>query len=196
MLDQYRRQRPPVFRGKVGDDPSVAEYWMEQTEKLLQHLQCSDEEKVNYATFMLEEEAGRWWQSTKRALQRTPSWKEEKTWEFMKLRQIDEMSITQYDVKFTQLIRYIPMYEADEWQKAQKFVGRLKVDLQQALSSCTISTYNEALDRALTTEMNLLHVGLIRSDTKKRDSKGTEHKSGGKNFKDSKPCPRCNKEHP
>ena len=43
------------------------------------------------------------------------SWKEEKTWEFMKLRQTDEMSVTQYDVKFTQLIRYVPMYETDEW---------------------------------------------------------------------------------
>ncbi|XP_052207947.1 uncharacterized protein LOC127811811 [Diospyros lotus] len=227
MLDQYRRQRPPVFRGKAGDDPSAAEYWIEQTEKLLQHLQCSDEEKVNCATFMLEEEAARWWQSAQRALQRTPrqaaqdlrprqaqaitweafkevfnakyfpqSWKEERTWEFMNLKQTDEMSVTQYDVKFTQLIRYVPMYETDERQKAQKFVSGLKVDLQQALSSCTINTYNEALDRALTTEMNLLRIGLIRSDEKKKDSKGTEHKTGGKNFKDSKPCPRCNKEHP
>ena len=61
VLDQYRGQRPPVFRGKASDDPSMAEYWMEQTEKLLQHLQCVDEEKVNCAIFMLEKEAARWW---------------------------------------------------------------------------------------------------------------------------------------
>lgn len=71
------------------------------------------------------------------------SWREEKTWEFMKLKQTDEMSVTQYDVKFTQLIRYVPMYEADEWQKAQKFVGGLKVGLQQALNSWTLDTYDE-----------------------------------------------------
>ena len=45
------------------------------------------------------------------------------------------MSVTQYDVKFTQLIRYVPMYETDEWKKAQKFVGGLKMELQEALSS-------------------------------------------------------------
>lgn len=77
------------------------------------------------------------------------------------------------------------MYEADEWKKAQKFVSGLKVGLQQTLISCAMDTYNEVLDRALTTETNLLHVGLIRSDDKKRDSKGGEHKSGGKNSKDS-----------
>ena len=90
------------------------------------------------------------------------------------------------------------MYEVDEWQRVHKFVGGLRVELQQALSACAINSYNEALDRALTTETNLLRVGLIRLDDKKKDVKGMEHKSGGKNFKDrdSKPCPRCDKVHP
>ena len=26
VLEQYRRQRPPTFKGKPGDDPSIAEY--------------------------------------------------------------------------------------------------------------------------------------------------------------------------
>ena len=106
------------------------------------------------------------------------------------------MSMTQYAVNFTQLIRYVPMYKAKEWQRAEKFVGRQRVELQQALSTCVIDSYNEALDRALTTETNLLHVGLIRSDDKKRDSKDVEHKLRGKNLKDGKLCPRCNKVHP
>lgn len=46
VLDQYCRQRPSVFKGKTEDDPCMIEFWMEQTEKLLQHLQCSDEEKL------------------------------------------------------------------------------------------------------------------------------------------------------
>jgi len=74
-------------------------------------------------------------------------------------------------------------------------MGGLKVELQQALSSCVVNTYNEALDKALTTETNLLRVRLIRSDDKKRDSKGIGHRLGGKNSKDGEPCPRCNKVH-
>jgi len=63
-------------------------------------------------------------------------------------------------------------------------VGGIKVELQQALSSCDVDTYSEALDRALTTEMNLLHVRLIKSDDKKRYLKGMEHTLEGKNVND------------
>lgn len=69
------------------------------------------------------------------------------------------------------------------------------MELQQALSSCAMDTYNEALDKALTTETNPLRVGLIKSDDKKKDSKGGEHKSGEKNSKNSESCPRCDKVH-
>ena len=48
------------------------------------------------------------------------SWKEERIWEFMRLKQTDEVSVSQYDNRFTQLIKYVPMYETDESQKAQK----------------------------------------------------------------------------
>ena len=56
-LEQYRHLRPPVFKGRINDDPSSAEYWLEQIEKLLQHLQCGEDEKVRCAIFTLEEEA-------------------------------------------------------------------------------------------------------------------------------------------
>ena len=47
----------------------------------------------------------------------------------MKLKQADEMSVSQYDAKFTQLIKYVPIYEANKWQRAQKFVGGLRLEL-------------------------------------------------------------------
>lgn len=68
MLDLYRRQNPPVFQGNVGADPSEGEFWIEQIEKLLDHLHCEEEEKVNCATFMLQGEAKRWWKGVKRAM--------------------------------------------------------------------------------------------------------------------------------
>lgn len=60
-----------MFKGRVGDDPNSAEYWLEQTEKLLQYLQCNEKEKVRCVVYMLEEETGRWWQSIENSLQRT-----------------------------------------------------------------------------------------------------------------------------
>ena len=84
------------------------------------------------------------------------SWRQEKSQECMNLKQIGEMSVAQYDTRFTQLIKYVPMYEIDEWKKAQKFLSRLRVDLQQTLSTWSVDSYEEALNRALTTERNLL----------------------------------------
>ena len=49
------------------------------------------------------------WETFKKA------WREEKSWEFMKLKQTGEITVTQYDTKFTQLIKYVSMYEVDEW---------------------------------------------------------------------------------
>ncbi|XP_052187776.1 uncharacterized protein LOC127798322 [Diospyros lotus] len=87
---------------------------------------------------MLEEEAGKWWQTAKRALQRSHSrqgseteetpvsvweafkkafndkyfpltWRQEKSWEFANLKQTGEMTVAQYDTKFNQLIKYVPI---------------------------------------------------------------------------------------
>lgn len=185
MLEQYQRQRPPTFKVRANDDTCMVEYQLEQTEKLLRHLQCDDLDKVNCATFMLKEEAKKWWQTMERALQRShsrkglessqtqvvtqeafkevfnekyfpQSWRQEKSWEFMNLKQTREMLVAQYDTRFTQLIKYVSMYEIDEWQMVQKFLSGLRVDLQQALSTWSIESYKEALNRALMTERNLL----------------------------------------
>ena len=43
------------------------------------------------------------------------SWRQEKSWEFMNLKHIGKISVAQYDAKFTQLIKYVLMYDADEW---------------------------------------------------------------------------------
>ncbi|XP_052197226.1 uncharacterized protein LOC127804408 [Diospyros lotus] len=78
------------------------------------------------------------------------------------------MSVAQYDTKFNQLIKYVPMYDTDEWQKAQKFMSGLRVDLLQALSTWSIESYEEALSKALTMERNLLQQGHISRDYRKR----------------------------
>ena len=38
-----------------------AEGWLKATEKVFQALRCPIEEKVNFATFMLQDEVADWW---------------------------------------------------------------------------------------------------------------------------------------
>ena len=46
-----------------------AKTWILKIEKFFDVIDCSEEEKVIYATFMLDKEANHWWHMTKRILE-------------------------------------------------------------------------------------------------------------------------------
>ncbi|XP_052197371.1 uncharacterized protein LOC127804537 [Diospyros lotus] len=214
MLDLYRRQNPPIFQGKLGADPNEGEFWIEQTEKLLDHLHCRKEDKVNCATFMLQDEADRWWKGVKRAMTpraRAPyiTWERfkelfnekyfplnlrmKKEREFMELKQTGDMTVAQYEDAFSRLIQYMPIYEGDERIKAQKFLGGLNLKLQRALSSINTQSYSEVVLQAFTTEANLSRVKAIQEESRQ----GSSHKASKKlelqkpKFNPSIPCTKC-----
>ena len=54
--DKFQRLNPPIFWGRAGADPCESEYWIEQVEKIFRFIGCQEEDKVNYATFMLRDE--------------------------------------------------------------------------------------------------------------------------------------------
>ncbi|XP_052198240.1 uncharacterized protein LOC127805518 [Diospyros lotus] len=110
----------------------------------------------------------------------------------MRLKQTEEMSVNQYDNRFTQLVKYMLMYQTDESQKAQKFVSGLQVSLQQVLSGWDIDTYKEAFHQALTIERNLTRVKIIKTG---EESKGSKLGNVTAQSKDEGRCPRCKKKH-
>jgi len=56
-LKRYLRQNPPVFRERPAENPAISEYCLDSTEKILHSLRISNKDKVECATYMLEEEA-------------------------------------------------------------------------------------------------------------------------------------------
>ena len=57
---------PPYFSGT--SDPIEAETWIMKIEKFFDVIDCSEEQKASYTTFMLDKEANHWWRMTKRLL--------------------------------------------------------------------------------------------------------------------------------
>ena len=57
-LDQFMRQRPPIFSGCT--DPIKAEEWLASLEKIFRALQCDEKEKARMAIYRLEGDANRW----------------------------------------------------------------------------------------------------------------------------------------
>ena len=62
-FETFMKQNPPSFDGKP--NPTEVENWFLQMEKLLEVLDCTDSQKVRFATFKLIGEVERWWRSTK-----------------------------------------------------------------------------------------------------------------------------------
>ena len=59
VLEHFRRLNPPYFKGK--SQPIVVEHWLWSIEKIFWTIRCEEDEKVNLATFILEERADVWW---------------------------------------------------------------------------------------------------------------------------------------
>ena len=66
-FETFMKQNPPSFDGKP--NPTEAENWFLQMEKLLEALDYIDFQKVRFATFKLIGEVKRWWRSTKAILE-------------------------------------------------------------------------------------------------------------------------------
>jgi len=47
--------KPPVFEGET--DPLQAEGWLLQIEKILDVINCTEEQKVSFSSFMFQKEA-------------------------------------------------------------------------------------------------------------------------------------------
>ncbi|MQM08275.1 hypothetical protein Taro_041133 [Colocasia esculenta] len=61
IMEQFKRMSPPSFKGE--SDPLLAESWMREIEKIFRAIRCAEDDKVTFATYMLQERADVWWSS-------------------------------------------------------------------------------------------------------------------------------------
>ncbi|RVX08770.1 Transposon Tf2-2 polyprotein [Vitis vinifera] len=166
-FDDFKKLGPPYFSGAT--DPTEAEAWILKMEKFFGVIDCSEEQKASYAAFMLDKEADHWWRMTRRLLedQGPITWRQfreafykkyfpdsvrrQKVGEFIRLEQGD-MTVAQYEAKFTELSRFSPQLIATEEEKALKFQDGLKPYLKNKISILKLGVYSEVVDRALIAE--------------------------------------------
>ena len=66
-FDDFKKLGPPYFSGT--SDPTEAEAWIMKIEKFFDVIDCYEEQKASYASFILDKEADHWWCMTKRLLE-------------------------------------------------------------------------------------------------------------------------------
>ena len=67
-FEKFNRQHPQVFEGQP--DAIVVKNWFLQIEKLMEVMNCTEEQRVKYATFYLTTGVERWWTAQKKHLQK------------------------------------------------------------------------------------------------------------------------------
>jgi hypothetical protein len=163
---EFMSHKPLMFSSSPGH--LHADDWLKSVEKMLNISQCSDREKVLYASGRLTSPAADWWDSYTAAHDAadTITWAEVSTQfrnyhiparlmkikkEFLSLKQ-ESMSVSEYRDRFIQLSRYAPDEVAEDERKQEHVIEGLNGPLQYALVAHTFPSFQRLLDKALAIE--------------------------------------------
>ncbi|CAL5422329.1 unnamed protein product [Camellia sinensis] len=178
LTKEFKKMKPPQFHG--GLDPLKVEAWVIGIENLFEVFPCSETQKVLLATFMLEDEARRWWMLMRENHKDVDLTKfleifndkyfsqcvrDRKVSEFMELKQ-DSMTVAEYEAKFTELARFTPHVIDSDYKKARHFEGGLRSDILKRVNVLKLETYIGVLDRAIISEANIARQAKSTTDWK------------------------------
>ncbi|XP_028113423.1 uncharacterized protein LOC114311465 [Camellia sinensis] len=146
LTQKFNKMRPPTFLG--GIEPLKVETWMLEIEKLFEVFTCSETQKVLLATYTLKEDARHWWMLIRND-SGTMTWsqfrdvfyekyfpqcfRDRRVAEFEQLKQ-GNLSVAEYEAKFTELARFAPHMVDSNYKQAQKFEGGLNLDVFDRIS--------------------------------------------------------------
>ncbi|XP_012440016.1 uncharacterized protein LOC105765458 [Gossypium raimondii] len=146
ITKRLRSNRVELFEGVTGVAPSVAEYWMEAMERIMDDLDFTLENKLKGVVSLLRDEAYLWWLTVKEGTQ-----PEQLTWDFYKsffqgkyvvasyidTRRCEFLNLTQGDrsvaeceAQFLRLSHYARGMVATEYEHCVRFEDALKDNLR------------------------------------------------------------------
>ncbi|CAN6347612.1 unnamed protein product [Urochloa humidicola] len=164
---EFMTHRPPTFSHSA--DPLEVDDWLKTVEKMLNIAQCSDREKVLYASGRLEGTAGDWWDAYTDAHANVENitWQEFtnsfrnhhipaglmklKKKEFQALKQ-GGMSVSKYRDRFIQLSYYAPKDMDSDEKKKDQFLEGLIGPLNYQLTPTTFPNFQSLVDKAIAME--------------------------------------------
>ncbi|XP_028117387.1 uncharacterized protein LOC114315011 [Camellia sinensis] len=160
--------KPSSFKG--GIEPMKAKAWVLGIEKLFEVFTCTEAQKVQLATFTLEDEARRWWMLT-RTVHQGLTWdrflelfydkyfpqsiQDKKVTEFETLRQ-GNRTVAEYEAQFAELTQFAPHMVDTDYKKARKFAGGLRAAILDQINVLKLPTYVDVLERAVIAESNVV----------------------------------------
>ena len=176
-------------------DPEAAWLWLDRVNKVYGVMGCTDEQRVLFSSFLMEDGAKDWWDAVERWYPVGISWdqfqqeftdrffpqshKDSKIGEFFKLEQ-KNMSVSEYEKKFSELVRFVPYIQADEVLKCKRFLSGLQHRIRVHLSVVPQNRFGDLVEAALRVEQSTTAMYQSRQESKsKRSAPGTSQQSSG-----------------
>ncbi|KAK5771511.1 hypothetical protein PVK06_047726 [Gossypium arboreum] len=146
ISERLRANGAEIFKGVSGVAPNVVEYWLEATERIMDDLDCSVDQKLKGAVSLLRDEAYQWWLTVREG---TPP--DRVTWELFKTafkgryvgasyvdaRRKEFLNLVQrgktvaeYEAEFLRLSPYAVGIVATEYERSVHFEDGLRDDLR------------------------------------------------------------------
>ncbi|XP_016755107.1 uncharacterized protein [Gossypium hirsutum] len=164
ITERFLSNRAKIFRGVIGVTPNVAEYWMEATERIMDDLDCTPEQKLKGAVLLLRNEAYQWWLTVNEGIQPDHlSWEffksafqgrymgashiDARRSEFLNLTQRDQ-SVAKYEVDFLRLGRYALGMVASEYERCIHFKGGLRDSLRVLIAPQREQEFSVLVEKA------------------------------------------------
>ncbi|KAL8121526.1 hypothetical protein AgCh_018308 [Apium graveolens] len=193
---------PSEFKGSL--EPIEVNVWLKEIEKAFALVNVKEEQKVEFASYYLKNEATYWWEMVK-TLEGTYviTWErfkelflekyfpqfvqDQMELKFLKLKQ-GTMSVVDYESKFEEFSRYVPSYVDTDRKKTKRFQQGLKPWIRGKVAIFELETYAGVVQKAMIAETES-EMSQKEKESKKRKVEGSEGQSQpGKfpNFKKGK----------
>ncbi|GKU88786.1 hypothetical protein SLEP1_g3007 [Rubroshorea leprosula] len=192
LVKQFQNMNLPSFKGVP--DPDVAESWVKNLEKMFKLLKCTDGQKVELAVSTLEGEADDWWTTAQDGFSRRGE-------------EQDDMTVDEYQAKFSSLMKFAPHLVNDEVKKVRKFQRGLKASIRNKVVPQMLKTYDEVLATTQIIEQDMEEQRMETHDSKGKGkaistqpfNKKPEQRGKRKIPESDRPsfdfCKRCSKNH-
>ncbi|WOH07597.1 hypothetical protein DCAR_0727029 [Daucus carota subsp. sativus] len=183
---ELRKLGATDFYGTV--DPTEAESWLKRTKRVFNMMHCEDEEKFDYAVSLLQDDAYDWWETIPDSDAQPPKltwddfqrefkdkympeiYRDEKQREFLNLKQ-GNMTVAEYEVKFTQLSRYASSMVATERDKCRRFEEGLKYEIRSKITIGELRSYTDLRAAAIRAERLIKEKPAFFSKSKREETR-------------------------
>ena len=180
MIERALKLGAKTYNG-IGD-PEAAYLWLDRVSEIYAVIGCSDEQKVIFSGFLMEARAKDWWEAIKRRHPTEVTWdqfrqeftdrfyprsyQDAKIEEFFKLEQ-RSLTVTEYEQRFSELVKFMPMIQENEEHKCKRFMAGLNVRIKVHLAWASQNNFGELVEVALKVERTVSVLTQGRPDNKR-----------------------------